>query len=653
MAVLPFRVSGADPALAYLREGMPELLAVKLTGDGGPRAVDPSVALHAWRRAGGSSSTDLQGDAALGMARRVGAGRLIQGAVIGSPLRLTLSASLARLPGGSASIPVSVEGPLDSLSSLIDRLTATLLADEAGQTSRLADLATTSLPALRAYLDGQAAYRRGRFEEAVNHFKESLQLDSSFALAGLSLSSAAAWTSGEGGLGLRLAWPVRGRLNVRDRTLLLAEAGPHYPAPSSRSEILAAWEKAVSALPDRPEAWYGMGDMLFHFGRELAIPNSWERAAAAFRRCLALDSTLAGPLEHLVEMAQIDGDTATAGRFATLVIAADSASEIADYMRWHLALAHGDSAALLRMRDRYGRMTDQSLIRIQLFAQEMGVRGGDAEYTGRVKGASGREWAMIYQVTRMFLGLNLGRPGDALAAARELKSSSDSGWGLRYLVTGGLYAGGDSMAAARAASDLARTAEGPPAGTAGDREEQYENLCTLAQWHLWQGQLARVDHAISRLRSVGTPTDSIRAVIHAHWCTILLAAGVATLRKASDAPTALARLDSILVTGPLPAGDVFFRGRYANLVAARLYESQGDPVRALAAVRRRIFYWTAADYLAPSLREEGRLAALTGDREGAIEAYRHYLALRSNPESSVKPEVQRVRLELARLLAEQ
>jgi len=52
------------------------------------------------------------------------------------------------------------------------------------------------------------------------------------------------------------------------------------------------------------------------------------------------------------------------------------------------------------------------------------------------------------------------------------------------------------------------------------------------------------------------------------------------------------------------------------------------------------------------LREEGRLAALTGDRAGALVAYRHYLGLRSNPEPRIKPEVEQVRRELAALVAE-
>ncbi|MDF1505364.1 serine/threonine-protein kinase, partial [Roseisolibacter sp. H3M3-2] len=51
VAVAPFRVTGSDPSLRYLREGMLDLLAATLTGEGGPRSADPRAVLSAWRRA--------------------------------------------------------------------------------------------------------------------------------------------------------------------------------------------------------------------------------------------------------------------------------------------------------------------------------------------------------------------------------------------------------------------------------------------------------------------------------------------------------------------------------------------------------------------------------------------------------------------------
>ena len=43
VAVVPFRVRGAAPALGYLREGMIDLVAARLTGEGGARAADPGL----------------------------------------------------------------------------------------------------------------------------------------------------------------------------------------------------------------------------------------------------------------------------------------------------------------------------------------------------------------------------------------------------------------------------------------------------------------------------------------------------------------------------------------------------------------------------------------------------------------------------------
>ena len=79
-----------------------------------------------------------------------------------------------------------------------------------------------------------------------------------------------------------------------------------------------------------------------------------------------------------------------------------------------------------------------------------------------------------------------------------------------------------------------------------------------------------------------------------------------------------------------------------NLEVARLRDRQGDHRAALMAVRRRTYSYHLTDYLAEHLREEGRLAALTGDRQGAVRAYRHYLVLRSDPEPALRPAVEAV-----------
>jgi hypothetical protein len=91
----------------------------------------------------------------------------------------------------------------------------------------------------------------------------------------------------------------------------------------------------------------------------------------------------------------------------------------------------------------------------------------------------------------------------------------------------------------------------------------------------------------------------------------------------------------------------------ANLIVARVAEAEGDLALALKAVRRRDgdfanFQW----YLSTFLREEGRLAALTGDTAGAIKAYQHLLMLRQDPEPEMRTQSVEVRGELAKLLQE-
>jgi hypothetical protein len=88
---------------------------------------------------------------------------------------------------------------------------------------------------------------------------------------------------------------------------------------------------------------------------------------------------------------------------------------------------------------------------------------------------------------------------------------------------------------------------------------------------------------------------------------------------------------------------------FANLEVARLRERQGDRPAALRAVRRRYYAYHLTDYLAAHLREEGRLAALTGDTAGAVRASRHYLLLMSDPEPRVRAQVDSVQAELAKL----
>ena len=109
VAIAPFRVTGADSSLSYLREGMVDLLATKLGGTSSLRPADPRTVFAAWGRTGRRAG-EREADA-IRIAGEVGAGRLVQGEVVGSGQSLTVSARIIDVAGGATSAQATVEGP--------------------------------------------------------------------------------------------------------------------------------------------------------------------------------------------------------------------------------------------------------------------------------------------------------------------------------------------------------------------------------------------------------------------------------------------------------------------------------------------------------------------------------------------------------------
>jgi hypothetical protein len=126
----------------------------------------------------------------------------------------------------------------------------------------------------------------------------------------------------------------------------------------------------------------------------------------------------------------------------------------------------------------------------------------------------------------------------------------------------------------------------------------------------------------------------------------LLDTQLAAKDRRPDARARLEELDSLLRTGPTSG---HFFERVGNIEAARLWLELGEPARALASIRRRRQGLQTYSELPRYLRDEGRYAALAGDRRGAIRAYRQYLALRNEAEPSLQPQVETVRRALAAL----
>jgi hypothetical protein len=212
---------------------------------------------------------------------------------------------------------------------------------------------------------------------------------------------------------------------------------------------------------------------------------------------------------------------------------------------------------------------------------------------------------------------------------REVDPNSQllNGFAVRYA----LWWDGDSRAGASAARAFQMSLTPPAMDSAGATDlgaPAFRSL-SLALWRLWDDDTTGAAQATRLSRLAGSTAQAV-----------ILEALLAGIVKRPDAASMLARLDSTALLGCCGPN-------FINLVSARLHERAGDAPGALAAVRRGRWMFPP-QYLSSFLREEGRLAALTGDTAGAVAAYRHYLTLRSNPEPSLIPAADSVRAELAR-----
>jgi serine/threonine-protein kinase len=644
LAVVPFRVAGTDSSLAYLPEGMRDLGAARLGGETGPPAVDPRRVMRVWNeRAEGRA--DLPEAEAIDLARRLGAGRLVTGNIVGTSDRLVLSASVMDLATGRVLQQATVDGLHDSLPYLVDRLAGQLLALEAGvQSQRLTGLTSASLPALRAYLTGRSAARAGRWADAIAAFDRALKTDSGFALAGLDLASASSWLDGsETERGMALAWHARDRLSWRDSTVLEAVAAGR----------LAKLEEAARKVPDSPEAWFQLGDKYYHEGALYGLTDADARSLDAFRRSLVLDTANltnpnAEPLEHFAELGLAAGDSVTVLRLISLALAQDSTGESADEHRLALLRASGDTAGVARWYARLDRSSLRTLFSLIWYSQH---RGEDVAAAQRaVEIASRRELdagdAGHLRLLAHDLALNRGRPAEAVSSS--LRTGFHPGDSLRSLIDDAMYWGGDTLAAARAAGEIAKGVAGPPPAADSILHAYYYDVCTLEQWRLAHGASREAPGAIARLRAAAR-VPGIRFPEEHERCADLLDAWYATATRRPDARSRLARVDSLQVREPV--GVTASPITASNLLVTRLWEEQGDWARAEAAARRR-YKGLNPRFLSTHLREEGRAAALAGHRDAAIRAYQHYLALRYDPEPAARAEVEQVRGDLSVLLGE-
>jgi protein kinase-like protein len=652
IAVVPLRAASAAPRLRELAQQFPDIFWIQVTGEFGPHATDPSTVLRAWAAAGGTPEAGLPVEAELGIARRQQAGKLVRGIVSGTNEVVTITASLLDAATGNVRVPpTTVQGSTDRWIRLTDSLIVLLLAKDFGEAAdHIPQLARYSPQAVQAYLEGRAAYRRGDWDEAGRILDRALTADSTLVLAPLFK-----YAGGEADtVAARFVWNHLNELLPRERAYFRAIAGWRFGATRTEAERLAQWDSLTRSWPEFEAGWSEFGNELLITGG-IAGEDHWrERGLEVLRRVKVRGEF---DLYGVTEQAFLVEDTARITSYLREFPSPSSNGNWTVYSHvyhWRAALLHGDSAAADRAWPLKADSCDRSLLLKSDYARVdgRGVADADRAVAAVTRACGlGRNWA--WRV--MSWARARGRHAEWL----HWRDGGDSPFhegleGAMLRLRDALFLGENEdpsvQEAARLVSRLARS-DTLPAKRAPAR-------CWDTIWRLQHGDGANAPATANYLRSqTGLP---YQFPVCAGLIDVLYAAAMR-----GDVHAAVLRWDSIVRPAPMPAqiqdegrapGDGTFG--LDNLLLSRMLIQFGDTAAALAASRRRIYHgdWQVgghADLLVDFLREEGRLAAITGDTVGAISAYNHYLALREDPDYEPwRQERDQVRSELAALVGE-
>ncbi len=374
IAVLPFHMSGES--MQVYQEGMVDLMSANLDGLSDYRAIDARTLLARWNRDIGETA-DVELERALQVAGGVGARYAVVGSGVDAGANVRFTAAIYDVADGArVGDGARVEGSQDEILALVDALTVevvrSLLAGsgEASQAQalRVASLLTESVPALRHYLEGDAHFRRSRFDLARDAFQNALAEDSTFALAHWRLGDTYGWIESIGSPNSResrrRAAAHADRLPERERTLLLVQTAiVNNTLGQEEMDMLRGY---IDRYPDDPDGWFLLGEVGLHAWSGTGVTDA--ELEEALYRTVELDPTFGPYYQHALHWATGKGHEET---YDSLMAAAEAAGDDPyrqEIMRMRWALFQGDEAERAAAADQLGSLERIDVARVDQVA---------------------------------------------------------------------------------------------------------------------------------------------------------------------------------------------------------------------------------------------------------------------------------------------
>jgi len=407
VAVAPFEV--LEPRLAPWREGLATGLARNLDGAGPLRAVSAATS------GAGTAAGDQAAAGALG--RHLGAGVVVSGTLVASgadSVHLTLAAADVAT-GRVLGTEVSERGAESRLDRVLESATIRLVV-EMGRTrrigaGRLASLGSVSLPAVKAFLQGEQYFRRSAWDSAAVFYDEAIHVDSTFALALDRVAQVRGLQRGfPGSEDLDMAVVLRAaRLNhglaPRDSALLVLDSlraalfgaqGPAYWSLGRRLDetLLGLLDKRFG---DDAQVWYRVAEAGWYWS--LAAGLTQEDLLEAYDTVIALDPGFAPAYPRAIELALLERGPEAARRYAAAYLKLNPRGRDADDIRRMDSLlgsrdgarstplrpfAGADAGRFSRAAERLQRWPDSAETAVRIYRAVV-LSQGDLDTTGFFK----------------------------------------------------------------------------------------------------------------------------------------------------------------------------------------------------------------------------------------------------------------------------
>ena len=309
IAIMPLATAAPDTALERLGRELVITLSATVGSltDGG--AIDPQAVLAAAHDA----ERPLGREQAAGLAAQLGAVSVLHGTLVRvGDDSVRLEAALLSLPDLRPIAHTAASAGTGDLVALTDSATLGLVRGlwREGDlpAPSLAGLATSSVPALQYYVDGERALARGDFPDAVTAFEQAFRTDSTFWIA--------YWRSlyprvydGTPPADLAKVNAVlahRADLPVPDQLLVRAMTAKRLSAR------LSAGRDLTRSFPTYWPGWYEYANTLVHDGPYAG--TTYEEARVALEQVVRLQPRFTPAWVHLFWIAIYQRDAARAAR---------------------------------------------------------------------------------------------------------------------------------------------------------------------------------------------------------------------------------------------------------------------------------------------------------------------------------------------------